>query len=354
MKFFLLILCSLSFSQVLASSLIFVHLGNSIPSCLFTTMKQARYLNPDLDMYLLADEMACKTFESECQDLLQEDRIDLINMQKIPKSREYREFYEFNKLSASFAESYWMYASERFFALYDFIRERQLKDVLHLENDCMLYVEVSEILPLFSQRNVHLAAPFQSLKGCIPCFVFIKDASSLAPLIAHIISEMKSFQGIKSHLCVNDMQTLASFYEKFGASSFLPLPTLMPEYSRNYPKRRSSFAPDNATPLSFLSLYADQFPEYLFDAAGLGIFINGNDRKYSPTHGPGTVHARSLFDPHFFSFFWGINEKGQNVPYLSFKGKNYKIVNLHFHSKMPQDYASFSDSLGELPCRRGI
>ncbi len=317
-------------------------------------MKQARYLNPGCDIYLLSDTEAYQIFQNKYQTCLNESGIDLISMEYIPKSSQHIEFFEVNKLPPSFVEGYWMYASERFFVLYDFIKAQGLTDVLHLESDCMLYLDLEELLPLFAKLNTRLAAPFQSLKGCIPCFVFIKDAESLESLLNHMISEMRNFQGVKPHLCINDMQTLASFYRKYGSNSLLPLPTLMPEYAQSYAKRRSSFVPDNATPLSFLSLYSKPFSEYLFDAAGLGIFINGNDRKYSPNRGAGTVHARSLFDPHFFSFFWGENIKGQNVPYIFFKGKNYRIANLHFHSKMPEDYASFGNPLGKLPARRGV
>jgi hypothetical protein len=349
-----LVLCLFPAFQTEASSVIFVHLGKSIPSCLFTTLKQARYLNPNCDIYLLSDHEGYQGLQGCYQDLLDEEGIDLIDMNLIPKTSQHEEFYIVNKLVYSFVEGFWAFATERFFILYDFIKDQGLTDVLHLESDSMIYMSLDELFPVFDRLNIRLAAPFQSLKGCIPCFVFIKDGESLTPLIEHMLTEMKNFKGTKPHLCVNDMQTLASFYGKFGASALFPLPTLMPEYAKTCPKRRSSFVEDNSTPLSFLFLYADQFSELLFDAAGLGIFINGNDRKYSPHRGPGTIHSRLLFDPHFFSFLWGKNNIGQNVPYLSFQGKTYRIVNMHFHSKMPEEYASFSCPLGKLPARSGI
>jgi hypothetical protein len=352
MKQLLLALFLFLWVQGIASSIIFVHLGPSVPSCILTTMKQARHLNPDSTIYLLSDQKAHQVFQSQYKIILEEEKVVLVNMEEVPKTSEHWQFYRVNKLSPSFVEGYWMFASERFFVLYDFIKDQKLTDVLHLESDCMLYLQMEEILPLFT--NTGLAAPFQSLRGCIPCFVFIKDALSLAPLIEHMLLEMENFEGIKPHLSINDMQTLASFYRKFGPNALLPLPTLMPEYAKKHPKRRSSFVADNATPLLFLSLYANRFPEYLFDAASLGIFINGNDRKYSPHHGPGTVHARCLFNPHFFSFFWGENAKGHNVPYLSFQGKHYRIANLHFHSKMPEEYGSFRPILGRLPSKSNL
>ncbi len=315
-------------------------------------MQQARYLNQDSDIYLLSDETAYQIFQSNHQEFLDQENIHLIGTHHIPMSDEHIKFYEVNKIEPSLMDGYWMYASERFFVLYDFMKLKNLINVIHLESDSMLYVEVSELIPLFEKCNSQLAAPFQSLKGCIPCFVFIKNKESLHFLLDHIISEMRNFKGLNPHLLLNDMQTLASFYVKFGSDFLTPLPTLMPEYSRNYAKRRSSFMADNATSLSFLSLYADEFSGYIFDAAGLGIFINGNDGRFSPNHGPGTIHSRSLFNPGFFSFFWGKDRKERTVPYLSFKGSQYRIANLHFHSKKPEEYSSFRKPLGKLPVRK--
>ena len=120
----------------------------------------------------------------------------------------------------------------------------------------------------------------------------------------------------------------------------------MQEYDRR-PRKSTVFA-DNFTPLAFLSQNAPLFPSYIFDAATLGIFLEGNDEAVFPLRGPGTIHYRSIFDPRLFSFFWGEDLKGRVVPYLSFKGKEYRIVNLHFHSKRPDGYTSFSKERKKL------
>jgi hypothetical protein len=306
-------------------------LGENVPDCLFPVIKQARYLNPHQDIYLLTDQ---KTFFEKQGGFFEIERVVLIDTAPIPLSKEHQIFLDVNPIERSSSSGLWYYATERFFTLFDFIQSRNLKNIIHLENDSMLYIDVDEL-----QFPSQLAAPFQSMVGCIPCFLFTKDAESLRLLLAHIISEIINYKGVRPNVYLNDMQTLASYYRKFGADYLLPLPTLMPEY--RYLKRKSIFAPDNQTPLSFLWAHGDLFPGYIFDAAGLGIYLNGNDRKLSPGHGSGTIHSRSLFDPGHFSFFWGEDQKGKKVPFLSFKGKNYRIVNLHFHSKMPEEYTSF-------------
>ncbi|MHA4899833.1 hypothetical protein, partial [Enterococcus faecium] len=78
-----------------------------------------------------------------------------------------------NKIERAISDGLWLYATERFFLLLDFMRAKGLSNVFHLENDSMLYANLGELLPLFESSQ--LAAPFQSLVGCIPCFVFIRD-----------------------------------------------------------------------------------------------------------------------------------------------------------------------------------
>lgn len=316
------------FLQAYGHTVVFVHLGPHVPPCLSTTMKQARYLNPDCEIYLLTDNTA----------FTQENVVDTAS---IPSTPEHTAFREINKIDPALSDGLWMYALERFFYLYDFIQDQKLENVFHLENDSMLYVDLNELTIPF-----RLAAPFQSMAGCIPCFVYIQDGASLLHLIEHILAATRDYKGPQPHIGVNDMSVLAGYYQKFGEAFMAPLPTLMPEFQR---KRRSAFGPDNRTPLGFLSMNAQLFPGYLFDAATLGIFVNGNDKKFFPNSGPGAIHFRSLFDPRYFSYFWGVDRNGKHVPYLSYEGKNYRIVNLHFHSKMVDGYTSYGEVREEFP-----
>jgi hypothetical protein len=337
--------CSLSGDT---HSLVFVHLGKNVLPCLFTTIKQARYLNQECDIYLLTDKVAFDAFQKNHMEYLSKESIHLINLEEIPLTKEHKFFEEINKIDLSLFEGFWKYALERFFYLFDFMQYQNLENVVHLESDSMLYVDLKELMPIFEKLDTQIAAPFQSMVGCIPCFVFIKDSLSLNFLIHHILSEMKDYKGPRPHIDVNDMQLLASFYRKFGSSYMTPLPILMPEYSKFYPKRISTFEPDNQTDLDFLSMNAPLFEGFIFDAAALGVFANGNDRRYFQGREAGVIHYRSLFDPGHFSFFWQHDNKDRKVPALSFHGENYRIVNMHFHSKLPEGHTSFNKTQKEF------
>ena len=333
--------------ELFAQSIIFVHLGGPPPSCIFTTMQQARFFNEDCDIYLLADSKSICHFQET--SFFKEERIQLINSDQVPITEEHLTFREVNPIDFSLSNGFWVYTTERFFTLFDFIQDRELKDVLHLECDTMLYIDLDELFPIFKNLDSRIAAPFQSLKGCIPCFVFIKDSESLSLLVNHMLLEMREYKGAKPYLNLNDMQTLASYYVKFGEPYMLPLPTLMPDYSLYLHKRKSRFSPDNATPLSFLSKNSSLFQNFIFDAAGLGIYINGNDERFSKGLITKTIHSRSLFNPQLFTYFWGKDLKKRPAPYIAYLKKNYRVINLHFHSKKPEEYTSFSTIRKEFP-----
>lgn len=318
-------------------SLVFVHIGDTIPTCALTTLKQARFMNESCDIYLLTNTKSIKSINED----LAQDQISVIDVDKIPISQEHLDFIAENGLSTTL-NGFWKYTTERFFVIYDFLSHTQLQNVVHLENDTMLYVDLNEIIPQFKQLGVQLAAPFQSLYCCVPCFVYIQKADALKPLVDHILVETNG-----DNKC--DMLTLASFYREQGEEQMFPLSILMSDYLQYYKKRTSTFAPDNETPLEFLTKNMWAFPKYIFDAAAFGVYTNGNDKRYNPYTGPAQVHNRSLCDPGHFNYYWGEDARGRPCPYLSFKGRDYRIVNLHFHSKEPERYTSYSDNRSDFP-----
>ena len=344
-KWIIFLFLSLCTYGIASPSLVFVHLGGAVPSCIFTIIKQARALNPECPLYLLTDSNAYRSLYECKQEFFLEQQVLLINGDQLPQTQQHKEFKKLIQVDFSVSDAYLFYTLQRFFYLFDFIKDRKLQEVIHLENDTMLYVDIEELMPFFKQAQIQLATPFLSKVAAVPCFVFIKDERSLSYYIDHVIDASKSYRGPKPYVGISDMKTLASFYKEFGDSYITPLPTLMSAYSRYHPKRKSHFAQDNATPLDFLSQKEEFFPGFIFDAAALGVFANGNDRKNVPNkNGPGTIHFRSLFDPHYFSFFWR-----QDLPYLSFKEQEYRIINMHVHSKNAEGLTSYDPTHRHFP-----
>ena len=327
----------------------FVHLGKNVPDCLFTTIKQARYMNPDCDLFLLMDQAGCEMLKSSQRGFLGDQRVSLINVSEIPQTEEHIKFKAINKIDFALTNGLWGFALERFFYLFDFIRDKNLENVFHFETDTMLYVNLDEILPMFKANEIEVGSTFESLVACVPCFVYIRDAIAIYPLMHHILHQTEMYTGEVPHIELGDMRMLASFFTQFGKEYMTSLPVLPKGYAERFPKRKSSYPLDNDTPLEFLEENLEKFSGYLFDAATLGIFAGGNDPRYFAKTGPGVIHHRSLFDPGKMKLFWDKDPQGRPVPFCKFQGNRYRIVNLHFHSKHPESYTSYEKRRKNFP-----
>lgn len=163
--FFVLFCIFIWIFKLYPSAIVFVHLGEDVPSCIFTVIEQAKYLNPEKEIYLLTDEVGYRNCIKKNDQFFLREQLHLINMSGFPVSCLHKRFHEVNKMVGIDNANYWTYASERFFVLYDFLEQIRITEIVHLENDCMLYVDIEEILPVLRKENVSLAAPFTSLKG---------------------------------------------------------------------------------------------------------------------------------------------------------------------------------------------
>ena len=72
------------------------------------------------------------------------------------------------------------------------------------------------------------------------------------------------------------------------------------------------------------------------DAATHGQFIGGEDPK-NGKRGPGFVNLSCEFRTDQFTYQWDSDE-GRRFPYILHEGKQWKIWNLHIHSKRLGDF----------------
>ena len=319
---------------------VFVHIGNELPSYAYTAIKQVRFMNQESSIHLLVDHSVAEDLQLK-GSFIKENHVSVVDLSLLPITEEHKMFRKVSRFNKVWRDGFWNHGTERFFYLYDFMKINDIHNMIHVENDTMIYVDVEELSPFFQENNVQLAAPFQSMVGCPPCFVYFKDEPAYRKLIDHMLEMIRNYTGSNFDVDVQDWVTFSSFLTKFGDEYLTSFPILMPEYSQYFFKRDIPFR-DTNTPLEFLSRNANLFPGYLFDAAALGIYANGHDPRNGVINsGPGVLHYKSLFDPGNFSLFWGKDKQERIVPYLVFKEKIYRLTNLHLHSKMLDNFASY-------------
>lgn len=307
----LLISCTLFATDY---SIVFIHLGPKIPDYANDAIKQAALFNPEAKIYFLANESALLNRSIE--------KAEPIPVESIPKSNEHKDFIK----RCLMPYDLWRCSAERFLFLDDFIQDARLERVFHLENDVMLYADLSLMLSIFDTYKI--GATFDNDIRCIPGFIFFKNALAIKPLAKHFANHFTELG--------QDMKVIADFKNTAGSYYIKPLPIIFPSYSDFYPlKSNAGHVAKNPSQYS----YRFDLFRSIFDAAAIGQFIGGIDPIHKNSR-PGFINESCLFNPSYFKYEWVVDEQGRKVPYLIFQGEMIRINNLHIHSKNLKKFAS--------------
>jgi hypothetical protein len=217
----------------------------------------------------------------------------------------------------------WFYSSERFFYIDELIKERNLSDVFHLENDVLLYEDLSILLPRF-QKNFSdkIAATFETDLRCVPGFLYIPNQTLSEKLVNFIAAQSTSGKA--------DMAMLGLFRLHYPMYIDL-LPIAPPEYVTNPKVLQHPLGVAASDPTQFCKYTADF--KSIFDAAYLGIYLGGHDERY---HGPQlekTISPWCIFVATYCTIQWEMDSESRLVPMFVYKDKKWKINNLHLTNK---------------------
>jgi hypothetical protein len=298
-----------------------VHLGKELPNFLPDCVKQITLFNKNCDIYLLANESAL-----EYSNFDELKYVKTIPVETIEKSAEHIEFLRNCRLDKSFRDGFWLFTSERFLYIYDFMLENNLEDVFHIENDVMLYVNLDDLMPIFKVNYKSMAAIFDNDERCIPSFVYFSNKDAVKKLVQYFSVSDNT-----------DMYTFG-YCKKNSENVIQNLPIIMTNYLNYYPLKSSSGL-TTKKPEDFFNNF--NLFNSIFDAACIGQYLGGIDPR-NADKGPGFINESCLFNPSNFTFEWKLDDKGRRVPYAVFKGSSYRINNIHVHSKNLKNFLSIS------------
>jgi len=318
-----------SLSSLPDYSIVFVHIGKELPPYLYSALEQAREFNSHCPIYLVANEEALV----ECESYLTAFSIELIFIESLVKSKEHEEFLQKSQLSSLGQEGFWLYASERFLLLSELMSQYDLTNVFHLENDNMLYVDLRELLPIFTKCYSGIAGTFNNDDMCVAGFIYLSNPDVMEKL-ANRFMERASYQNWHTE---NDMGLIAGFSKLYGKKSFDYLPTVCKEYCEDNDLLKSASGSTAADKFRYCN-HIDQFNS-IFDAAAIGQYLGG----INTIHGArriGFVNESCVFNVSHFSYEWLLDEKLRLVPFSKYGNKSYRINNLHIHSKFLEEFRS--------------
>ena len=304
------------FKSFHSSSLVLIHLGETlIPDYTFDNLKILQKLNSKITIYFIANNHNEAFFHFQIKQLnLNIDYLIFIPLEKIPQSELTKDFIINNKYDKTFRKAFWLNTTYRFFVLTDFISYADIENIIHLENDYILFCDPLQIINCCKNLKDFMVP--LDINRAIPGIVWIKNSNIANKLIEFILLNYD----------LNDMVSLGNFVNSNDDSGSFP--TLPPEYSTKY----------NIDHKRFSEFYTDF--NALFDAAAIGQFLGGVHRLNDPNDTIFFQNENSHLKLKVNDILWHvINEK--NVPHFLYDNKSYRILGLHIHSKNVSTFSPF-------------
>lgn len=305
-------------------SIVYVHLGSTLPTYLFDALGQARLFNKEAPICLIADKQAVN---AQVEEFSENNKVTLILSEILKRSAMHDQFSKQTTLNNQFRDGFWRKACERFFYLHEYMTQYGVNKVCHIESDNLLYVDIAEILPVLESYK-GIGAVFDHDERCIPSFMYIADVDAMTDLVQFIAQH--ATQGM------TDMYAVACYKKERGRDRIDHLPIITEEYATQYPLRSSRG--DRPADAAAYYRYCDQFNS-IFDGAALGQYLGGIDPRNGVSE-PGFINETCVFNPSLLDIMWQKDSEGRSIPYTMFAGRLYRINNLHIHSKQLHKFVS--------------
>ena len=245
------------------------------------------------NIYILTNEKFFHLFDAFS------GKVKLINIDNLTESFN---FYSRSTLNKCFRNGFWTLTSLRFFYIYEFMKKYNVKDVIHLENDVLLYYNCNTIINVFEKKYVYL--PFDTYERNIASIMYIPSYE-----IFKIVLDNYDFTK-------NDMQNFSSIKKQTNMIKTLPI----------FPNVNT-----NTNEINFVSENYNSF-NYIFDAAAIGQYLGGVDPRNDCNNTVGFVNETCVVKYNMFNIFFDYDNK-MKKPYIIIDNVKCRIFNLHIHSK---------------------
>lgn len=215
-----------------------------------------------------------------------------------------------NNIDNSFRNGFWGLTSKRFFYIYSFMQQRNIKDVLHIENDVLIYYNCDKIN--IGINNNKIWVPADSKSRSIASIMVIPNHEILRTFLMNYDNRY------------NDMINLSRTQH------------LLPYLFDNFPICVQS--DKYSTEQHFVTRTYPMF-NMIFDAAAIGQYLGGIDPRNNPADSIGFINETSVIKYNNYRFVWHTPQDNIKRPYMKLSDNTIiPIFNLHIHSKKLSDF----------------
>ena len=226
-------------------------------------------------------------------------------------------FYDRSHLDKRFNNGFWVMTSLRIFYIYAFMEKYNIENVIHIENDVVLYYNCDELMDRVDRRKIYV--PFNSFNINVISILYVPTAELLRPLL------------MNWNLRMLDMNVFAIFKR------------MMPDLVDIFPifKNQPEFEGDNVR-----RMVCHNFERFgvVFDGNAMGQYLGGIDPQNiggSTRSTVGFVNADCCIKYDNYKFVWkeipAMEVNGvvniMKKPFVCVGGDEIPIFNLHIHSK---------------------
>jgi hypothetical protein len=230
--------------------------------------------------------------------------IKLINVNELQDSYN---FIKHTSLDKNFRDGFWALTSLRFFYIYEFMKKYEISDVIHIENDVLLYYDCSKIIDKFDKNYMYI--PFDTYTRNIASIMYIPNTDIFKKILD------------KYNFNKNDMENFSKIKELTGLIKNLPI-----FVKHNNLTNEELFVSDNFDIFSCI-----------FDAAAMGQYLGGIDPRNNSNNTIGFINETCVIKYNNYRFIWEIIDNIKK-PFLIVNNTKIPIFNLHIHSKNLKKY----------------
>jgi len=204
-----------------------------------------------------------------------------------------------SRINNTFRNGFWQLTSYRFIAIYEYMKQHNINNIIHIENDVLIYRKLEH----FHNMN-KLLLTMDSKNRCIPGLMYIPTNEVLKKCLDLFNPSL------------NDMQNFSNcYYTLSECIDTLPI-----------------FIEDNKNDITKMITKNFKYYHSIFDAAAIGQYLGGIDPRNKPGDTRGFINETCVINYSKYTFIWK-NDNDKKIPYIVVNNNEYPIVNLHIHCK---------------------